>query len=153
MVLCTLCKVERGPQSTKLPCYWRFGMSLHHCCCRRHRCLRCLRAVRLFSRLHMRAGFTCVLMHAASCCPEDSARKVLKAGHQNMSPVLHTRIGHIFTYGCHCRHVPTHVKQLGKVRMRQVSCGWRHSAAITTDGSVYTFGWSKYGQLGHGTYE
>ena len=52
-----------------------------------------------------------------------------------------------------CRHVPTHVKQLGSIRMRQVSCGWRHSAGITTDGSVYTFGWSKYGQLGHGTYE
>ena len=52
-----------------------------------------------------------------------------------------------------CRHMPTHVKKLGSIRMRQVSCGWRHSAAITTDGSVYTFGWSKYGQLGHGTYE
>lgn len=51
------------------------------------------------------------------------------------------------------RHLPTHVKLLKDVQIRQVSCGWRHSAAATTEGLVYTFGWSKYGQLGHGSYE
>lgn len=51
------------------------------------------------------------------------------------------------------RHLPTHVKLIGDKMIRQVSCGWRHSAAVTTDGVVYTFGWSKYGQLGHGSYE
>ncbi|KAG1657956.1 hypothetical protein FOA52_004727 [Chlamydomonas sp. UWO 241] len=31
-----------------------------------------------------------------------------------------------------------------------VACGWRHSVAVGGDGRIYTFGWSKYGQLGHG---
>lgn len=34
--------------------------------------------------------------------------------------------------------------------LRQVACGWRHSVVVDVDGTVYTFGWSKYGQLGHG---
>lgn len=31
-----------------------------------------------------------------------------------------------------------------------VACGWRHSIAADSAGVVYTFGWCKYGQLGHG---
>ena len=34
-----------------------------------------------------------------------------------------------------------------------VACGWRHSAAITVRGRLFTFGWSRYGQLGHGDNE
>uniref|UniRef100_A0A8C5U0E9 RCC1 domain containing 1 n=1 Tax=Malurus cyaneus samueli TaxID=2593467 RepID=A0A8C5U0E9_9PASS len=31
-----------------------------------------------------------------------------------------------------------------------VSCGSRHTAVITRGGELYTWGWGKYGQLGHG---
>ncbi|KAG7267583.1 hypothetical protein CRUP_006003 [Coryphaenoides rupestris] len=31
-----------------------------------------------------------------------------------------------------------------------VSCGSRHTAAVTTTGDLYTWGWGGYGQLGHG---
>ena len=34
-----------------------------------------------------------------------------------------------------------------------VSLGWSHSAALKTDGSLWTWGWNKYGQLGDGTTE
>eukprot|EP00877_Chromochloris_zofingiensis_P008815 jgi/Chrzof1/4187/Cz14g02070.t1 len=50
------------------------------------------------------------------------------------------------------RHVPTLVTALDTVKIMTVACGWRHSAAVSDDGRVYTFGWSKYGQLGHGDY-
>ena len=36
------------------------------------------------------------------------------------------------------------------VRIVSVACGWRHSIAADDAGVVYTFGWCKYGQLGHG---
>lgn len=34
-----------------------------------------------------------------------------------------------------------------------VACGWRHSISVSASGALYTFGWSKYGQLGHGNFE
>ncbi|KAH0620167.1 hypothetical protein JD844_014800 [Phrynosoma platyrhinos] len=34
--------------------------------------------------------------------------------------------------------------------VRKVSCGSRHTAALTRAGDLYTWGWGQYGQLGHG---
>lgn len=35
--------------------------------------------------------------------------------------------------------------------IRTISCGSRHTAAVTTTGCLYTWGWGEYGQLGHRT--
>ena len=40
-----------------------------------------------------------------------------------------------------------------KVTFTQVSAGGYHSAAIDTNGSLWCWGWNKYGQLGNGTTE
>jgi hypothetical protein len=48
------------------------------------------------------------------------------------------------------RHEPTKLHGLEGVHVASVACGWRHSAAVDQQGRVYTCGWSKYGQLGHG---
>ena len=37
--------------------------------------------------------------------------------------------------------------------MDMVACGWRHTISVSVTGGLYTFGWSKYGQLGHGDFE
>ena len=34
-----------------------------------------------------------------------------------------------------------------------VACGWRHTITVSSTGHLYTYGWSKYGQLGHGDFE
>jgi alpha-tubulin suppressor-like RCC1 family protein len=37
--------------------------------------------------------------------------------------------------------------------MAQVACGWRHTISVSESGKLFTFGWSKYGQLGHGDFQ
>lgn len=32
--------------------------------------------------------------------------------------------------------------------VRIVSCGARHTAVVTNNGDVWTWGWNRYGQLG-----
>ncbi|GAX82276.1 hypothetical protein CEUSTIGMA_g9705.t1 [Chlamydomonas eustigma] len=51
------------------------------------------------------------------------------------------------------RLVPVRTLGLDGVHISQVACGWRHSMAVDKEGRMYTFGWSKYGQLGHGDLE
>ncbi len=42
------------------------------------------------------------------------------------------------------------VHGLDGIKVVAVACGWRHSIVVDEAGIVYTFGWCKYGQLGHG---
>jgi len=61
------------------------------------------------------------------------------------------RYGNLGQGDCDDRHVPCPVDCRG-VPAAAVVCGWRHSAVVTADGDMWTFGWSKYGQLGHGDF-
>jgi alpha-tubulin suppressor-like RCC1 family protein len=38
-------------------------------------------------------------------------------------------------------------------KMIMVACGWRHTISVSSSGGLYTYGCSKYGQLGHGDFE
>lgn len=49
-----------------------------------------------------------------------------------------------------CQTVPVPVSFPDDLEVLMVSCGSRHTAAILGDGSVWTWGWGYYGQLGHG---
>lgn len=48
------------------------------------------------------------------------------------------------------RYEPVRVRGLDGLKVEEIACGWRHSLAIDDQGCMYTWGWSKYGQLGHG---
>eukprot|EP00891_Asterochloris_glomerata_P007758 jgi/Astpho2/7758/Aster-07597 len=62
------------------------------------------------------------------------------------------RQGHT-DFCCMSKYLPSKVEGIQGQKMHIVSCGWRHSACVNVQGEVYTFGWSKYGQLGHGDFE
>ncbi|ETV80676.1 hypothetical protein H257_06184 [Aphanomyces astaci] len=79
--------------------------------------------------------------------------------------------GHLYTFGWGLYHqlghgttnnvfTPTRVRSLEGVGQLQrnhftglarVACGAWHTAALTTTGDVYTWGWGQHGQLGHAT--
>ncbi|CAK9167915.1 unnamed protein product [Ilex paraguariensis] len=44
-----------------------------------------------------------------------------------------------------------HYKLQGE-KLVMVACGWRHTISVSSSGGLYTYGWSKYGQLGHGDF-
>lgn len=58
-------------------------------------------------------------------------------------------LGHGNTVDC---NVPTQVSMLWGLGVVQVTCGESHSAALTIDGQVFTWGRGKYGQLGLGSF-
>ncbi|KAK5867921.1 hypothetical protein PBY51_012376 [Eleginops maclovinus] len=71
--------------------------------------------------------------------------------------------GAVFSWGGnHCgqlglgdttdRHTPTPVRCLNLKKTIHVSCGKDHTATLTKDGAVFTFGSGKYGQLGHNSF-
>uniref|UniRef100_A0A914VPX8 HECT domain-containing protein n=1 Tax=Plectus sambesii TaxID=2011161 RepID=A0A914VPX8_9BILA len=49
------------------------------------------------------------------------------------------------------RHHPGHVKSLRSMKVVYVTCGDGHTAALTKEGRLFTFGADTYGQLGHGS--
>ncbi|KAH9717222.1 Ultraviolet-B receptor UVR8 [Citrus sinensis] len=42
---------------------------------------------------------------------------------------------------------------LQREKMVMVACGWRHTISVSSSGRLYSYGWSKYGQLGHGDFK
>jgi RCC1 and BTB domain-containing protein len=45
---------------------------------------------------------------------------------------------------------PTLVQALDGIFLKQITCGWSHSVALTSEGEVYTWGNGDHGKLGHG---
>ncbi|XP_037076385.1 ultraviolet-B receptor UVR8-like [Pollicipes pollicipes] len=75
--------------------------------------------------------------------------------------VLLTRSGRVYTYGCGSRgqlgsggldaaETPQLVQALDGLPIQQVAAGGWHTAAVSTSGDVYTWGWNESNQLGLG---
>ena len=48
------------------------------------------------------------------------------------------------------REEPTLITGLAGKHVVQIACGSTHSAAVTSEGELYTWGRGNYGRLGHG---
>ncbi|XP_077983839.1 E3 ubiquitin-protein ligase HERC2-like [Glandiceps talaboti] len=57
------------------------------------------------------------------------------------------KLGHFSRMNC---DKPRLIEALKARRARDIACGSSHSAAITSDGGLYTWGLGEYGRLGHG---
>lgn len=49
--------------------------------------------------------------------------------------------------------VPSEIKSLARIRLRQVTCGSAHNIVIDSKGTCYTWGKCHFGQLGHGEHD
>ncbi|KAL8166307.1 hypothetical protein V2J09_007806 [Rumex salicifolius] len=88
--------------------------------------------------------------------------KMVAAGAEHSAAV--TEDGHLYGWGWgrygnlglgdrKDRLFPEKVLNADDQKMILVACGWRHTISVNTSGKLYTYGWSKYGQLGHGDNE
>ncbi|KZV19031.1 hypothetical protein F511_08459, partial [Dorcoceras hygrometricum] len=88
--------------------------------------------------------------------------KMFAAGAEHTVAV--TEDGELYGWGCGRygnlglgdrgdRLVPGIVSAVVGEKMVLVACGWRHAISVSSSGSLYTCGWIKYGQLGHGDFE
>lgn len=57
------------------------------------------------------------------------------------------KLGHFSRINC---EKPRLIEALKSKRVRDIACGSSHSAAITSNGDLYTWGLGEYGRLGHG---
>ncbi|XP_057972443.1 ultraviolet-B receptor UVR8 isoform X2 [Malania oleifera] len=89
--------------------------------------------------------------------------KMVSAGAEHTAAVTETgelygwgwgRYGNLGLGDRNDRLVPQKVStvDLQGEKMVLVACGWRHTISVSSSGSLYTFGWSRYGQLGHGDF-
>jgi len=74
---------------------------------------------------------------------------------------LLTQQGHVYTFGLgqfgvlghgsedKCS-IPRRVERLAGQHVKSVACGWRHTAALTAQCMMYTWGHGAFGQLGQG---
>ena len=51
---------------------------------------------------------------------------------------------------CRNCYKPRLIEALRSKRVRDIACGSSHSAAIISNGALYTWGLGEYGRLGHG---
>ena len=95
--------------------------------------------------------------------PGLSALRVCAAACGDFHSAVVTADGEIFTFGIGEYGVLGHGNDERSVRPRRVdalvgehvasvSCGWRHTACLTQNGGLFTWGHGGYGQLGHGGY-
>ena len=111
------------------------------------------------------------------CCVKGLTKfrvRHVNCGHSYTMATTHS--GDIYSWGAgnwgqlghgdlHDRFIPTVIKGLRNssgnaggnkshhARIAGVACGVRHVAAMTSTGRLYTWGWNKHGQLGHGDTE
>nr|XP_027077442.1 ultraviolet-B receptor UVR8-like isoform X1 [Coffea arabica] len=88
--------------------------------------------------------------------------RMVAAGAEHTAAV--TEDGELYGWGWGCygnlglgdrndRLIPEKVSAVEGEKMILVACGWRHTISVSSSGDLYTYGWSKYGQLGHGDFE
>lgn len=49
-------------------------------------------------------------------------------------------------------NTPIQVEETGFTNVSKIAAGWHHNIALKNDGSLWTWGWNYYGQLGNGNY-
>lgn len=90
----------------------------------------------------------------------ESRVRVIAAAAGGYHSAVVTDAGDVFTFGSGARgrighgdeedrRLPNRVQALARVFVTDVSCGYKHSMALTSDGHVYTWGKGKHGRLGH----
>eukprot|EP00743_Colponemidia_sp_Colp-15_P004531 GILK01004885.1.p1 GENE.GILK01004885.1~~GILK01004885.1.p1 ORF type:complete len:1295 (-),score=295.34 GILK01004885.1:364-3981(-) len=61
------------------------------------------------------------------------------------------QLGHGSVNGFQSQFTPSCIESLeGSVSIKEIACGLHHTVALAVDGKLFSWGWGKHGQLGHG---
>lgn len=72
--------------------------------------------------------------------------------------------GHVYTFGCgssgktghgssNTIYAPRLIDSVSHIRMKDVCTGSNHTLLLAEDGRLFSFGWCRYAQLGHGNFD
>lgn len=100
----------------------------------------------------MNYGMNCGNARFMFCCSTQPTQSDQRRWHfvGSLTACWWAQFGQLGNGSTEDANAPQVIEALADKKAKLISCGWRHTVAVTEDGQVYSWGRGVHGQLGHG---